>query len=816
MKHFILIFTLLICVGTTVSAQKKAVPKAVITGIVVDSISGKTIEYATVAIFNDSLKAVNAVAAGADGKFSLEAPVPGKYTLSASMIGYTNSKSVITLDADAKKLDIGKISITEGLQLSEVTVVGVLPLIKSEPDKLTYNLESDPQTASSTISDILRKVPMISIDGQDNVRLNGETNFKVLVNGRASGILTRNFKDAIKAMPASSVKSIEVITNPPAKYDAEGVGGIINIITNRKTIDGYNGSINTGVNTLGGYNAGGYISLQKGKFAISTNIFTGKNVSDKTKSKSESENFLSSEFRTSVSESDINSENVFSQGSIDASYEIDSLNLITLSGSGFIGSSQNNAITRFSAFNNLGNATRIYSNNSASEYGFGAMSGTISYQKSYKKPDKNLTISYTVEYNPMSIEVSNSIVPELNYTGYNQHSLNDAFGREQTFQVDYYNPVTKAHQMETGIKYILRQNQSETDIERMNNQGQWVDDPTRVNDLDYDQHIGSLYGGYAFKRKTLTAKAGFRMEYTYNDGISKGYQEYIPFTNKQFNIVPYVNINYMLNGGNLVSASFTQRLGRPGISHLNPYTNDSDPMNISYGNPDLETVIKNTFTLGYRKASQSWNLNLNLTGSFTKNNIEQIRRVNESGISITTYENIGKNTNFKMDVNFSYRMGYKITVNLNGSASYTKVSSGNLNLTNDGFSFNGGLSGTAALWKGGTFSLNSYLYGGDISLQSKFPVLLFTSAGISQRLLKDKISISLSVREPFNEKKVFKFNSNDNTYSMRSRNEIYMRSLNFGIFWRFGNFNPIVKKARRTVNDDKISADNPAAAAKTP
>jgi len=231
-RKLILPICLFLLFSANILAQKPEIEKITISGVVIDSLSGKSIEYPTIALFTDSLKLLKAIAGGADGKFIIEAPGKGKYILSASMLGFTNSKSEITLDGTSKRLDCGVIVIKEGLQLAEVTVVGVKPLIKNDPDKLTYNLEADPQTASSTVSEILRKVPMLSVDGEGTVRLNGETNFKVLVNGRSSGIIVKNFKEVIKAMPASAIKSVEVITNPPVKYDAEGIGGIINIITN--------------------------------------------------------------------------------------------------------------------------------------------------------------------------------------------------------------------------------------------------------------------------------------------------------------------------------------------------------------------------------------------------------------------------------------------------------------------------------------------------------------------------------------------------------------------------------------------------------
>ncbi|MFA6334826.1 MAG: outer membrane beta-barrel family protein [Bacteroidales bacterium] len=335
-----------------------------------------------------------------------------------------------------------------------------------------------------------------------------------------------------------------------------------------------------------------------------------------------------------------------------------------------------------------------------------------------------------------------------------------------------------------------------------------------VNDLDYNQHIGSFYGGYAFKHKSLTAKAGFRMEYTYNDGLSKSIEGDIPFNNKQFDVVPYVNITYMLKKGNVVSAAYTQRLNRPGIWYLNPYVNDSDPMNISYGNPDLKTVRRNSINLGYRKSSQKWNLGLNLSGDFTKSNIERISRVNESGVRISTYENIGRNSSFRLNVNYSYRYGDRSNLYINGSTAYMTVSSSELDLKNDGFSYNCGLGGSVGLWKKALFNFNVFVYGGDISLQSKYSVNYASSFGISQKIFKDKLSFSIYVNEPFTRKKVYSFDSQDPNYKLHSKSTTYQRSANFSLFWRFGKINVNVKKARRSSTDDKMNGGNSSAGGK--
>lgn len=796
----------LLCPVQSLLAQKNENTKIVVTGTVVDSLSGKGIEYPTVALFSDSLKLIKAVAGGADGKFTIEAPAPGSYYISGSMIGYSNSKDLLTIKETDKKIDFGLIRLIEGMQLKEVTVTAVQPLIKNEPDKLTYNLESDPQTASSPLVDILRKVPMLSVDGEDVVRLNGETNFKVLVNGRSSGLLVKNFKDAIKAMPASSIKSIEVITNPPAKYDAEGIGGVINIITNRKTTSGYNGSINAGLNTLGGYNGGGYISAQLGKLSLSTNIYTGKQVSKGSYYTSESENYLSDDFKYSLSSGTSNSESQFNNLSIEASYEIDSLNLITLSGWGYLGNSTSIGTSLMESRNANNILSRKYSTTNISDYLYGAGSGSLSYQKTFKKPDQNLTFSYSIDASPTESDFTNNVVPELNFSQYSQKSANKAMGLEHTLQADYYNPIGKKHNIETGIKYILRQNFSDTDVEIFNPiDGIWKEAPEKVNDLDYDQHIGNMYGGYAFKHKSLSLKGGFRMEYTINDGISKSSDGNITFTNKQFDVVPYINFSYMLKKGNSVSASFTQRLNRPGIWHLNPYVNDNDPMNISYGNPNLETVRRNSITFGYRKSSQTWNLNVNLNGNFTRNNIERIRRVDADGISRSTYENIGINRNYRLNFNYSYRRGEKLNIYVNGGIAYTTISSPELNLSNDGLSYFGGAGLSAKVWEKGTVNLNGFVYGGDVSLQGRNPVNYTSSIGFSQRFFKDKLTLSLYVSEPLSKTKSYKYNSEDITYKMSTESVYVRRSANISLYWRFGKFNVNVKKARKTTTDDKMS-----------
>lgn len=809
MKRELYLLVLLIFIGNCAFAQKSSPAKIVLTGYVKDSLSGRNIEYPTIAIFDSSKKLIKAVAGGADGKFIIDAPGEGKYIVSATMLGYSDTKKEIALDGKDSKVDIGTFIMIEGRQLAGVTVTAVKPLIKNEPDKLTYNIDSDPQAASSNVADILRKVPMLSVDGDGNVKLNGEGSYKVLVNGRSSGLLVKNFKEAIKAMPASSIKSIEVITNPPIKYDAEGISGIINIITNRKTNNGYNGNISLGANTLNGYNIGGYFSAQVGKLALSTNIYNGHGRSNENTSFTESYNFLSDQFRHFINSGNFDSKNDYTLYGIEASYEIDSLNLITLEAQGYTGTSTTSSFMTNVYSNTLAQVTRSFNQYKNSEYTYGSGAGSISYQKSFKKPNKILTFSYSLDANPLRQSINSKIKNIESFNDSELNSDNDAYSNEHTFQVDYYDPISKKHQIETGAKYILRQNISDTKVQtRGNETDPWINDPSKVNDLDYDQHVGNFYGGYVFKYNSMTAKGGVRLEYTFNDGLSKNPGGNLEFKNRQFNVVPYVNLMWSLKKGNSVSFSYTQRLNRPGINYLNPYVDNTDPMSISYGNPDLKTVKRNSFSFSYRKSSQRWSLGLNLSSSFTSNNIEQITIVKVNGTRETTYGNIGKNNRYGLGANYSYNFNGKVFVNANFNASYVTIKNDNSTLKNEGVNFNGGINANVEMWKSGSVNFGAYLFGGNVTLQSKSPVIVVTNIGLSQRFLKDKLTLSLYVNDPFTRMMKFTYDAKDPNFTTHSESKMYNRSASFSISWRFGKFNTNVKKAKKTSVDDKMSGSN--------
>lgn len=232
-RSFLFLCSLMLCIffnAIDLKAQDKAVQ---VKGVVIDSLTQKPGEYFTIALKKDSV-VVKSVISDEQGKFSFAAVNPGPYTLIVGSLGYKSKQIAIKV---GNETDLGKILMKpQGNDLNEVSIVGSKPIIKQEPDRIVYDTQADPESKVLTVLDMMRKVPLLSVDADDNVKLKGTGNYRILINGKPSGILTRDPKEYLRSMPANGVQKIEVITTPPSKYESEGLAGLINIITSKKQI----------------------------------------------------------------------------------------------------------------------------------------------------------------------------------------------------------------------------------------------------------------------------------------------------------------------------------------------------------------------------------------------------------------------------------------------------------------------------------------------------------------------------------------------------------------------------------------------------
>lgn len=778
-----------------------------IKGVVTDSISGKGVSYVTISIQNGE-GVLKRLASDEAGKFTFSIGKAGKYDVIFHSVGYRLQKTEIILNESASKLDMGTILLKHSVEnIGEVTVAVQKPLIRTEPDKIIYSIETDPESKTSNVLEMLRKVPLLTVDGEDNIQMKGSSNFKILINGKSSAMVSQNPRDVLRSLPASTVRDIEVITDPSSKYEAEGTAGIINIITNKKQLEGFMGRLNSGVDSRGGYNAGLYATSKIKKFGFSVNYGYNKFKQPDSESFSTRENFLSTTNRLTKTEgtNKFTGRMNFIMG--EASYEIDTFNLISLSYMGHLGQFSSTGENMTSDFDIAQALTRQFENSMQTSNDYGSLSGNIDYQRTFKKPDKTFTVSYRLDNSPRNTDSENGINGILDYPSYRQKTTNDAVGREHTFQLDYYDPFTKVHQFETGVKYILRQNISNSDILRLDyTTNEWVRDLTRINDLDYNQYIIGVYLGYVVKLKKISLKTGLRTESTKNDGLFKSASD-TTFTNRMFNLIPYVTLSKNMDKGQNMKLSYTQRLSRPGIWYLNPFYNDIDPLNVNYGNPNLDAEISHTFNFTYGKFTPKYNFNLNLSSAFTNNSITSLTQLQPNGVSITTYENIGKNQNYSGYVYGSAKVGKKINLNTNLGLNYTILESNSgLELKNEGTSYNGSLSVRYNVWENGTFSVFGGLYSPRIMLQGKSSTYSYSSISYSQQLLKKKLMINILVTDPFREKMIYKTTLSDPTFTRTTENYRYNRTARISISYQFGQMKDQLKKAKRTITNDDLKS----------
>ena len=807
MKAF---FTSLLLMITALSTSAMAQNTITYTleGRVVESSTDNAIGYATVALLRADSTVVTAAAADAVGAFTISTKEAGTYTLQISSVGYTTLNRSVEIVEERTKL--GKVALEQGVDIKEVVVAVQKPLIVADDEKLAYSVEDDPDAATSQLVDIMRKVPQLSVDAEGNVLLNGQSDYKVLVNGRSSSMMSKNFKTVIESMPAGSVKKIEVITNPSTKYEAEGVGGIINIITNRKVAGGYNGNVNLSGSNHYFLNGNAYFAAQAGKFSISASAYV-QGMKSRLTHRGEGFRVVFDDptMHLMTSSTGMTYKGKYLGAYFNASYEIDTMNLITLEGGYHNGTNKSIADSKTEVFS-IGNERVVaYDNTWESGYKYNSYWASANYQHRFNREEHTLTLSYEMDLSPDKEDQLYDVLNTFNYPTSARRNLGDNGSFDNTVQIDYFNPINKMHSIEAGSKYIYRRytNESQT-LLRDEATDEFVVAPNYPrSDMNYTQNILALYAGYHVKGKKLSGRVGARMEQAWSDVVVRTEKEDIKYDPSLFNVIPYASANYRPNDANTLSLSYTQRLSRPSLWNMNPYRNES-PLSVSYGNPDLDATIAHSVALSWRRFSSSWNISLGTTGSFSNNALSSYTFV-EDGVTHSTYGNIAKRQVYGLNGTIGYRSGVKFNVQLSGQGGYNVIKAPTLNLANDGFTYNVSLYASAALWKDATIYCNGYAYRFGIDLENSYKQTYFSyGLGLRQQLFKKRLTLSFTASNPFTSK--MKLTSVTETNSYRSENTSWQtpRQFSFSIGYRFGKTQVNVKSTNRSIQNDDMDTSS--------
>lgn len=792
-------------------------------GVLLDSLTNEGEPYATLRITPKVQPQVVVKMAVTDGNGKFQEQLKtaeGDYLLVLSSVGKTVVTKEYTVNANANSIDLGTIFTQEAVELlGGVEVIAQRPLVKVDIDKIEYNVEDDPDSKTNNVLDMLRKVPLVTVDGEDNIQVNGSGSFKIHVNGKPNNMMSNNPKDVLKSMPANSIKYIEVITEPGAKYDAEGVGGILNIVTiGGGGMQGYTATFGANVNEYG-VGANAYATVQIKKFTITGNYNYNNRFGTKNSNSSYRESYKSDEYKYLNTEGESEMEGLFQYGNLEGSYEIDTLRLITFSAGMYGNSFNNDGYSSIRMQNADYDPVYSYGMIRQSKSNYQYIGASLDYQRSFKKKGELLTFSYRLNNNPQDTESSSDYVNVIDYPYENLRdytSKNDANTIEHTFQTDYVNPLTKMHELEVGAKYIIRNSHSDSKHYNVDKSGMnSVLDPSLSNKFDHLQDILAAYAGYRLRYKKIGARVGVRYEHTFLD---VNYQD---ATGQDFDagfddVVPSVNLSYQLSPMRTIKASYNMRISRPGIWYLNPYVNRTNPDIISYGNPDLDSEKGHSFGLNFSSFSQTINLNIGLRHSFVNNSIESYSFVGldeETGrenVEQQTYRNYGKTSDTRLSLYFNWNIGPKTRFYVNGSGSYHDFNSKDETLKNDGFGYNAHVGLQHTLPWNLRLSLNGGGSGSSATSQGKRSGYHYYGVGLNRLFLKDRLTVALNASSFLKKNRSYSSEITKNPdYYSRSKGTYPARYLSVSVSYRIGELKASVKKAARSIqNDDVKSGDS--------
>ena len=828
MKQTLISMALILMLALCAKAQNTQ-HSYTITGVVADSVTHEGEPYATLTIARADSAANPLKQALTDikGRFSISSSGTGSYLLMVRSMGRKPMQRAYTVDATTRTIDLGTLLLQDGgNQLETVEVVAYKPLVKADVDKIAYSVEDDPEANTNTVIEMLKKVPMVTVDGQDNIRVNGNSSFKIYVNGKPNNMMTKNPKEVLKSMPASSIKKIEVITNPGPKYDAEGVGGILNIVTEGKGPEGYNATFSGRANNSS-YGGGLYATVKQGKLTMSVNYNASSNHSPKGYTYSDRSQIGTDGTVTSSTVADgyTKGHSQWQGGDVEASYEIDTLRLITGSFSLSKFTSKRDALnTAFSTVPATGQRLYGYRSPSHSKENWDDYSASLDYQRSFSVKDRLLTLSYRLESSPSTSDSRylytdreaaddwQTFIDRMR----DQRMDGDENTMEHTFQIDYTTPFAKHHTWEAGVKYILRRNKSDNDRYNLG-----TGDKDETYDSDNSSHyrhhndILAAYTGYGLTLDKWSARLGLRYEHT----LQK--VEYLLGRGTNFHknfddLVPSARLGYKFSDATNLSLGYKMRINRPGIWYLNPYLDDRIPDAISQGNPNLDTEKSHAVDLQFSSYNSKLTYTLTGTYRFVNNSIESVDRLvndrdieglpNPTGKDViySSYANIGH-------IQYAGLMAYanwtpitNTRITLNGSVGYSHMSDGQ-SLRNHGWCTNIDASLQQTFAKTWIFNASYYVQTPQPTLQGKDARYQWYNFSLSKSFMDKRLTLTAYIINPFG-KRYFCYRSETVADNFRTTASSSWCQLYYGVSVRFriGKLKASVKHTERTVENNDV------------
>lgn len=731
----------------------------------------------------------------AEGVFRIEAK-SGSYILKVQFISFANQYFPIQLSANNPIANVGSIQLLPDASiLDEVVVSGQRNQMQLELDKRIFNISEDLANISSNAAEILDNLPSVAVDVDGNVSLRGSSNVRILVNGKPSGLVGISSTDALRQLQGDLIERIEVITNPSARYDAEGSAGIINIILKKEEKRGLNGSFtgNTGFPDNHGFS--GNVNYRTGKlnffgsYGINYRENPGGGFTDRVSQDTIFTFIDNDRVRTGTSHN-------FRFGT---DFHINEKNIISGSFLARVSDEENfSDITYFDRTESRGLITNSLRRNTELED-----DNNREYQLSYSRKMKGAGHELTAQFEYRdNAEKENAAIDSANLLTQSplllyQRSFNEEIDRNILMQADYIYPISKGKKFEAGYRGTLREIANDYIVEQIDGQGNFFSLANFTNKFTYNEDVHAVYTIFENKMPKWGYQAGLRLEQTYITTFQRETDQ----TNKKdyLNAFPSAFVSYNLNQTRTVQASYSRRLSRPRFWSLNPFSSFNDPRSIRMGNTDLDPEYTDSYEIGLLNNHKKSSIYLGTYYRYTTGIIDRIQ-TSEDGINtVSTPRNIGVENAYGIEANFS--ADPLNWLNVNGNANfYRAITEGRFNdiiLDRDTYTARFRMNTKIKMGKV-DFQVSGNYRAPEIQTQGKRKSLYYIDLGANMDVLKGKGSINLSVRDLFNTRK---FRGTTFTNNFTEESEFQWRSRQVRISFTY-RLNQKQKRERQGDRDD--------------
>ncbi len=770
MKKIILLILLSISINLVAQSSKKIAIK----GTIVDKITNTPLEFAT-AILLKSNTIITGVSTNEKGEFNLSAS-RGFYTVRLEFIGYKSIE--LPIKNYVKNQQLGNIKLAEeSAQLDEIEIIAEKSTVEYKLDKKVFNVGKDLISKGGSVNDILNNVPSVTVDATGGVSLRGNSNVRILINGKPS-VLTSN--NGLEQIPAENIEKVEVSTNPSSKYGAEGTAGIINVILKRNKKSGFSSSIQltTGspVNNALNYN----VNYKTEKFNIFSNL-SHANVRlpgtlDYFQTNTSNQSIISSTKQHVGVERNYKMTNVYLGGD----YYINDKNTLTFSY--YFRSNVSNHNTDYTYdfldSNNQIESTLMVTNKYKEPQKANQIE--VNYVKTFEKPGQKLTAN--IQYDFWNDDENENITGKQIFPIVSvENSLKSSdieSSKDLLFQADYVLPIFDKSRLEMGVKGEIR---------RINSDYKVWDNAVLVDSLDnllhYDEKIYGAYLQYGNREKKFQYSLGLRMEHSDTKSTDR---KNIFFNHKKYtDLFPTVHLTYNFSDTNSLQFSYSKRITRPRFWQLNPFGGIADRNNVRYGNPNLNPMYTNSFEIGTLKRWNGFTINPSIYFQRSTNIFEMITYRNNNNTIITIPVNLGSENRYGAEIVTTYSpyKWWRLSGDINFYGFNQKGSYKNINYDSSNNTWTSRLNSTMKFTDFSIQSTVNYV-GARTSGQTYTESVAWFNLGVTKDFLSDKMTLTINANNLFNSRETKRF-INGNNYALQVNSNNSQRRISATFIYRF-------------------------------